>query len=73
MPQFTEKSIGEDYFVEKLQEKGWRFVPVSDGAPHVMVRKLLLGELDKNIHKNEDAQRDKVERGGKKSHKWLYR
>ncbi|MGC8970299.1 MAG: type I restriction endonuclease subunit R [Conexivisphaera sp.] len=27
MPSFTEKSLVEDYVVEKLQERGWRFVP----------------------------------------------
>jgi len=27
MSNFTEKSIVEDYIVQKLQEKGWRFVP----------------------------------------------
>ena len=26
MPFFNEKSLIEDYFVEKLQEKGWKFV-----------------------------------------------
>ena len=27
MAKFTEKSIVEDYFIEKLKEKGWNFVP----------------------------------------------
>src|SRR4030067_1977540 len=26
MPLFNEKSLVEDYFVEKLQEKGWKYV-----------------------------------------------
>jgi len=29
MGNFTEKSIVEDYIVQKLQEKGWRFVPAN--------------------------------------------
>ena len=29
MSNFTEKSIVEDYIVQKLQEKGWRFVPAN--------------------------------------------
>ena len=27
MPLFSEKSLVEDYFVQKLQEKGWKFIP----------------------------------------------
>ncbi|MDI6655781.1 MAG: HsdR family type I site-specific deoxyribonuclease, partial [Candidatus Hydrothermarchaeota archaeon] len=30
MPTFTEKSAVEDYFVKRLQEKGWRFVPADE-------------------------------------------
>jgi len=30
MPLFNEKSLVEDYFVEKLQEKGWKFVSADD-------------------------------------------
>ncbi len=28
--EFTEKGLVEDYFIERLQEKGWRFVPADD-------------------------------------------
>lgn len=27
MPLFSEKSLVEDYFIQKLQEKGWKYVP----------------------------------------------
>ena len=30
MPLFSEKSLVEDYFVEKLEEKGWKFVPADN-------------------------------------------
>ncbi|MEM3586911.1 MAG: type I restriction endonuclease, partial [Candidatus Jordarchaeaceae archaeon] len=30
MPMFTEKSLVEDYFVQKLQGKGWSFVPAEN-------------------------------------------
>jgi type I restriction enzyme R subunit len=30
MPLFNEKSLVEDYFVEKLQEKGWKFVSADE-------------------------------------------
>jgi type I restriction enzyme R subunit len=30
MPRFSEKSLVEDYFVEKLQEKGWKFVSTDE-------------------------------------------
>ena len=30
MPLFNEKSLVEDYFVEKLQEKGWKYVPADE-------------------------------------------
>ncbi len=30
MPAFTEKSLVEDYIIEKLTEKGWRFVLASE-------------------------------------------
>ena len=30
MSDFTEKKLVEDYFIQRLQEKGWRFVPADD-------------------------------------------
>jgi hypothetical protein len=27
MPHFTEKSLVEDYIIQKLQEKCWHFIP----------------------------------------------
>jgi len=30
MPMFTEKSLVEDYFIQKLQEKGWKFIPADE-------------------------------------------
>ena len=30
MPLFSEKSLVEDYFVQKLQEKGWKFTPADN-------------------------------------------
>jgi type I restriction enzyme R subunit len=30
MPLFSEKSLVEDYFIQKLQEKGWKFIPADN-------------------------------------------
>jgi type I restriction enzyme R subunit len=30
MPLFTEKSLVEDYFIQKLQEKSWKYVPADN-------------------------------------------
>jgi type I restriction enzyme R subunit len=30
MPLFSEKSLVEDYFIQKLQERGWKFVPADN-------------------------------------------
>jgi type I restriction enzyme R subunit len=30
MPKFSEKSLVEDYFIQKLQEKGWKFIPADN-------------------------------------------
>jgi type I restriction enzyme R subunit len=30
MPLFSEKSLVEDYFIEKLQERGWKFTPADN-------------------------------------------
>jgi len=30
MPLFSEKSLAEDYFIQELQEKGWKYVPADN-------------------------------------------
>jgi len=30
MPLFSEKSLVEDYFIQKLQEKGWKYIPADN-------------------------------------------
>lgn len=30
MPLFTEKSLVEDYFIKKLQEEGWKYIPAEN-------------------------------------------
>src|SRR3989304_10302231 len=30
MPLFSEQSLVEDYFIQKLQEKGWKYVPADN-------------------------------------------
>ena len=30
MPLFSEKSLVEDYFIQNLQEKGWKYVPADN-------------------------------------------
>jgi type I restriction enzyme R subunit len=41
MPDFTEKKLVEDYFFEKLQEKGWKFIP-ADGLERESLEEPLL-------------------------------
>lgn len=45
MPAFTEKSVVEDYFVEKLQAKGWRFVPADELERESYEEPLLVNNL----------------------------
>ena len=30
MPLFSEKSLVEDYLIQKLEEKGWKFIPADN-------------------------------------------
>jgi type I restriction enzyme R subunit len=45
MPKFTEQSLVEDYILEKLIEKGWRFVPASELERESFSEPLLLNNL----------------------------
>jgi type I restriction enzyme R subunit len=45
MPAFTEKSLVEDYIIEKLQEKGWRFVPAEELERESYEEPLLINNL----------------------------
>jgi len=49
MPKFTEKSLVEDYIVEKLIEKGWIFVPASELERESFSEPLLLNNLVRAI------------------------
>lgn len=49
MPKFTEKSLVEDYILEKLMEKGWRFVPASELERESFSEPLLLNNLVRAI------------------------
>lgn len=49
MPAFTEKSLVEDYIIEKLTEKGWRFVPASELERESFSEPLLLNNLVRAI------------------------
>lgn len=55
MPTFTEKSLVEDYIIEKLQEKGWNFVPAAELERESFGEPLLLNNLVRSIKRlNED-------------------
>jgi type I restriction enzyme R subunit len=49
MAAFTEKSLVEDYIIEKLLEKGWRFVPASELERESFSEPLLLNNLVRAI------------------------
>ncbi|HLB69423.1 MAG TPA: HsdR family type I site-specific deoxyribonuclease [Candidatus Methanoperedens sp.] len=49
MPKFTEKSLVEDYILEKLMEKGWRFVPANELERESFSEPLLLNNLVRAI------------------------
>ncbi len=51
MPKFTEKSLVEDYIIEKLIEKGWRFVPANELERESFNEPLLLNNLARAIKK----------------------
>ncbi len=55
MPTFTEKSLVEDYIIEKLIEKGWRFVPANELERESFSEPLLLNNLVRAIKRlNKD-------------------
>jgi len=45
MPRFTEKSVVEDYIVNKLQDKGWKFVPATELERESYEEPLLVNNL----------------------------
>ncbi|PMP73177.1 MAG: hypothetical protein C0180_07505 [Aciduliprofundum sp.] len=51
MPSFNEKSLVEDYIVEKLEKKGWRFISAEDlereGLEEVLLTPVLIRSLYK--------------------------
>ena len=49
MPKFSEKSLVEDYILEKLIEKGWRFVPANELERESFSEPLLLNNLVRAI------------------------
>jgi len=51
MPKFTEKSLVEDYIIEKLIEKGWRFVPAGELERESFSEPLLLNNLVRAINR----------------------
>ncbi len=55
MPLFSEKSLVEDYFVEQLQEKGWKYVSADDLERESLEEPLLTPVLIRQLkHLNED-------------------
>src|SRR4030042_6375642 len=48
---FTEKKLVEDYFIKKLQEKGWRFVPADDLERDSYEEVLLIPNLVRALQK----------------------
>jgi len=51
MPKFSEKSLVEDYIIEKLIEKGWRFAPANELERESFSEPLLLNNLVRAIKK----------------------
>ncbi len=51
MPAFTEKSLVEDYILQKLIEKGWRFVPANELERESFSEPLLLNNLGRAINR----------------------
>ena len=56
MPHFTEKSLEEDYIIQKLQEKCWHFIPASELGRESYTEPLLLNNLVRAIKKIERRQ-----------------
>jgi len=49
MPLFSEKSIVEDYFIQELQEKGWKFVPADNLERESLEEPLLTPTLVRSL------------------------
>jgi len=57
MPHFSEKSVAEDYFIEKLKAKGWRFVPADELERESFEEPLLISNLVRALKKlNSDIE-----------------
>jgi type I restriction enzyme R subunit len=57
MPSFDEKSLVEDYFVEQLQRKGWRFISADDLERESLEEPLLTPVLFRQLkHKIGDEE-----------------
>ena len=55
--KFSEKSLVEDYFIKKLEEKGWRFVPADDLERDAYEEPLLIPNLVRSLERiNRDAE-----------------
>jgi len=65
MPDFTEKKLVEDYFIQRLQEKGWRFVSADDLERDSYEEPLLIPNLVrglKRINKKSEIGDDEINR-----------
>src|SRR5574341_1728061 len=51
MPRFTEKSVVEDYFINKLQNLGWRFIPADELDRESLEEPLLTNNLLRALNK----------------------
>jgi type I restriction enzyme R subunit len=57
MPLFSEKSLVEDYFIQKLQEKGWKFIPADNLERESLEEPLLTPTLIRALKRlNADIQ-----------------
>lgn len=57
MKKFTEKSVVEDYFIEKLKGKGWKFVAADELQRESYEEPLLMGNLIRQLENlNADIQ-----------------
>ena len=62
---FTEKKLVEDYFIQRLQEKGWRFVSADDLERDTYEEPLLIPNLVrglKRINKKLEIGDDEINR-----------
>jgi type I restriction enzyme R subunit len=65
MTDFTEKKLVEDYFIKKLQEKGWRFVSADDLERDTYEEPLLIPNLIrglKRINKKSEIGDEEINR-----------